>query len=82
MNDDSIATHMHYHVLSVLLTGPGEKKKKEKWPLSTLINMAIFYHIILTFKVLAGFLLEWAGFCELLGCKSFIQLGNTAGVLP
>ncbi len=28
MNDDSIATHMHCHVLSVLLTGPKKKKKK------------------------------------------------------
>ncbi len=30
MNDDSIATHMHCHVLSVLLTGPEKKKKKKK----------------------------------------------------
>ncbi len=30
MNDDSIATHMHCHVLSVLLTGPKKKKKKKK----------------------------------------------------
>ncbi len=28
MNDDSIATHMYCHVLSVLLTGPKKKKKK------------------------------------------------------
>ncbi len=30
MNDDSIVTHMHCHVLSVLLTGPEKKKKKKK----------------------------------------------------
>ncbi len=30
VNDDSIATHMHCHVLSVLLTGPKKKKKKKK----------------------------------------------------
>ncbi len=30
MNDDSIATHMHCHVLSVLLTGPEKKRKKKK----------------------------------------------------
>ncbi len=30
MNDDSIATHMYWHVLSVLLTGQKEKKKKKK----------------------------------------------------
>ncbi len=30
MNDDSIATHMHCYVLSVLLTGPGKKKEKKK----------------------------------------------------
>ncbi len=29
MNDDSIATHMYCHVLSVLLTGQ-KKKKREK----------------------------------------------------
>ncbi len=28
MNDDSIATHMYCHVLSVLLTGQKKKKKK------------------------------------------------------
>ncbi len=31
MNDDSIATHMHCHVLSVLLTGTGKKKKKKEY---------------------------------------------------
>ncbi len=30
MNDDSIATHMYWHVLSVLLTGQKKKKKKKK----------------------------------------------------
>ncbi len=30
MNDDSIATHMYCHVLSVLLTGQKKKKKKKK----------------------------------------------------
>ncbi len=34
MNDDSIATHMHCHVLSVLLTGPRKKKKKKRMPFS------------------------------------------------
>ncbi len=29
MNDDSIATHMYWHVLSVLLTGQKKKKKKK-----------------------------------------------------
>ncbi len=31
VNDDSIATHMHCHVLSVLLTGPKKKKKKTSY---------------------------------------------------
>ncbi len=30
MNDDSIATHMYCHMLSVLLTGQKKKKKKKK----------------------------------------------------
>ncbi len=30
MNDDSIATHMYCHVLSVLLTGQKKKKKKKR----------------------------------------------------
>ncbi len=30
MNDDSIATHMYCHVLSVLLTGQKKKRKKKK----------------------------------------------------
>ncbi len=30
VNDDSIATHMYWHVLSVLLTGQKKKKKKKK----------------------------------------------------
>ncbi len=30
MNDDSIATHMYWHVLSVLLTGQKKKKKKKR----------------------------------------------------
>ncbi len=30
MNDDSIATHMYCHMLSVLLTGQQKKRKKKK----------------------------------------------------
>ncbi len=30
MNDDSIAMHMYWHVLSVLLTGQKKKKNKKK----------------------------------------------------
>ncbi len=30
MNDDSIAMHMYWHVLSVLLTGQKKTKKKKK----------------------------------------------------
>ncbi len=43
--------------------------------------MAItFYHIILTVKRFGWFLLEWAGFGELLGWKLSIQSGNTVWV--
>ncbi len=40
MNDDSIATHTYCHVLSVLLTGQkNNKKKKEFWALCTKFAM-------------------------------------------
>ncbi len=35
MNDDSIATHMYCHMLSVLLTGQKKKKKKKKLKLES-----------------------------------------------
>ncbi len=38
MNDDSIATHMYWHVLSVLLTGQKKKKKKKYHGQKDLLN--------------------------------------------
>ncbi len=46
MNDDSIAMHMYWHVLSVLLTGQKKKKKNSKnWSLNWSMTKTILCNI-------------------------------------
>ncbi len=79
MNDDSIATHMHCHVLSVLLTGPGKKKKKKKKknnnihePSSSLI-LSAFYIVISSIILSVLFLVFFPFIIETLNDKQYLK---------